>query len=66
MWRLLANQTTLGKCSLFCSQKTYQDIEAVILEFISPYERSKEGIAFEVVLPIIFVLLFLRRDERYR
>jgi hypothetical protein len=33
----------IEKCSPHCTDATFQDIEAVVLAFVSPHERTKEG-----------------------
>jgi len=34
----------LEKCSVRCTDETFRKLEAVILEFSTPYERSKDGL----------------------
>jgi hypothetical protein len=33
----------IEKCSAFCSDETFRRLEEVLLSFMSPYERTKEG-----------------------
>lgn len=40
------SRMAIEKCSPHCTDATFQKIEAVVLSFVPPYERTKEGMRF--------------------
>lgn len=40
------SRLVIEKCSPHCTDATFQKIEAVVLVFVSPYERTKKGMRF--------------------
>jgi hypothetical protein len=40
---LWVSRQVIEKCSPHCTEETYRALEAVLLAFVSPYERTKDG-----------------------
>ena len=44
-WDLQTRQV-IEKCSPYCSDSTFQQLEEIVLALVSPYERTKEGMCW--------------------